>query len=82
MIDPGAAVAVVGLAGAGLVAYGRLAQRVENSTTRFDSIDRSIARLDERIADLTDFLLREAHGESIDKIRGNASVAGPNSGGS
>ena len=62
MIDPGTAEALAGMVGAGIYGYGRLAQRVENSKDRFDSIDKAIARIDSRIEDLTDFLLRE-HGK-------------------
>ena len=50
--------------------YGKLAQRVED-------IKGDIHRLDERVADLTDFLLREARGEdgtTLDQKRGAAPV--------
>ena len=59
MIDLGTGVALASLAGAGIYGYGRLAQRVENSKDRFDAIDKAVARIDSRIEDLTDFLLRQ-----------------------
>ena len=67
MIDPGTAITIASLAGAGLVAYGRLAQRVENSKDRFDAIDKRFDKLDERVEDLIDFLLRQ-HGKDPSQI--------------
>ena len=43
-------------AGASLVGYGRLQQSVTD-------LREDVGRLDDRIADLTDFLLREAKGD-------------------
>lgn len=56
----------------GLVAYGRMQQKVDNQNELFDLLRADIKRLDERVADLTDFLLREFHGEDPDQIRSAA----------
>lgn len=54
---------------AGVMAYGRLQQKVAGQEEKFEILRSDIARLDERVADLTDFLLREHRGESVDQIR-------------
>ena len=57
----------------GLLGYGELRGKVIAQTKAFDdslTILRSdIKRLDDRVADLTDFLLREARGEDPNQIR-------------
>ena len=69
LLSSGLGIAVV----SGIFAYGRLYQRVESNkeevTEHFGILRKDIARLDERIADLADFLIREAHGEDSDGIR-------------
>lgn len=54
---------------AGLVGYGKLQQRVEDQNDKFDLLRADIRRLDDRVAELTDFLLRSFRGEDIDTIR-------------
>ena len=73
---------VGGLVG-GIFAYGKLHQRVsshrEQVEESFGLLRKDISRLDDRIADLTDFLLREAHGEDFDKVLRPAQESTPSS---
>lgn len=61
----GASLAIGGV----LVGYGELRGRVRTLEQMFELIRADIKHLDSRVEDLTDFLLREAHGEVVDKIR-------------
>ena len=74
MIDPetlAVSSAMAASLAAGLVGYGKLQQRVSGQDEKFDTLRKDIARLDERIADLTDFLLREhRNGTDPNKVRG------------
>lgn len=81
MIEIGIAV-TVGLAIAGgVMGYGELRGKVTAQAKAFEDslvlLRADIKRLDDRVADLTDFLLREAHGEIADQIRGAAPVVNP-----
>jgi len=57
----------------GIFAYGRLYQRVESNREQvedhFGLLRRDISRLDDRVAELTDFLLREIRGEDPRKVK-------------
>ena len=64
-ISGGLGLAIAG----GLIGYGRLQQRVTGQDDKFDTLRKDIARLDERIADLTDFLLRESRRGAPDDLR-------------
>lgn len=68
---------------AGLIGYGELRGKVAATGKAVDAalatLQSDIKRLDDRIADLTDFLLREAHGEDIHQIRRPTSVVDPSS---
>jgi hypothetical protein len=62
MIDP-EWVAIGGMVVAGAVGYGQLRQRVEDEAQGrqddYNRIDKKIDKLDDRLADLTDYLLRK-----------------------
>ncbi len=65
ILSSGLVLAIVG----GIAGYGRLQQRVESNeratAEQVKSIVSHIQRLDDRIADLTDYLLRQNDGKSI-----------------
>ena len=72
MIEVGLAVTVFVTLAGGLMGYGELRGKVTAQAKNFDDalsvLRGDIKRLDDRVADLTDFLLREFHGESANKI--------------
>ena len=72
MLTGGLVTAVVG----GLVGYGELRGKVnahaESVSTSLELLRDDIKRLEARIEHLTEFLLREFHGESSHQARGPA----------
>ena len=72
---------LVGSVVAGLLGYGRMWEKVHAIEGNFDLLRKDISRLDDRIVDLTDFLLREFHGEDPDQIRRPTTNRDPDRGG-